>query len=424
MYVEKIKTSLEKLESWIEAYGWAGYDPYDVKGHPLFLRLDGAKSRVLRKLSIELNMLFPVQLRRLFRIRPALLPEALALLALGYLERAKTTRMDANVNKAVAALDLLLKHRADMEGGYLGWGLTFDWRSRILIPRGTMAATTTVLCGEAFWRAYLLTEEPRYLDTCVSVARTLAEKLNIDNITEETLCFSYTPLDSFHVHNANVMVASYLVRIGKHLSKPEYTRLGQAALLYTLNDQREDGAFEYWGPPDRQGSHIDHYHTGFVLQTLAEIYKMTGAQVVRRALEKGFRYYRARLFTDNGIPKHSPDRVLPVNIKSCAEAILAHTVVESVLGGDDSRLEQVVPWVLTHMQDVEGFFYYALARRILGYAFFVRIPYVRWSQASMFYALAKLLSFVESENPRGASVSKDSSEDPGILGTAGSWKSR
>jgi len=424
MHVEDIKTSLEKLESWLEAYGWAGYDPYDVKGHPFFLRLDGVKSRVLRKLSVELNMLFPMQLRRLFHIRPALLPEALALLSLGYLERAKTTRLDANVNKVVAALDLLLKHQADMEDGYLGWGLSFDWRSRILIPKGTMAATTTVLCGEAFWQAYLLSEKPRYLDTCVSIAKTLAEKLNIDNITEASLCFSYTPLDNFHVHNANVMVASYLVRMGKHLGEPEYTRLGQAAFLYTLNDQREDGAFEYWGPPDRQGSHIDHYHTGFVLQALAEIYKMTGAQVVRRALEKGFNYYRARLFTDDGIPKHSPDRILPVNIKSCAEAILTQMVVESVLGRDDSRLEQVVPWILTHMQDVEGFFYYALVRRILGHAYFVRIPYVRWSQASMFYALAKLLSLLESESPRSTSVSRDSSEVAGILGTAGSWELR
>ena len=35
---EEVKESIRKLDAWIEGNGWAGYDPYDIKGHPWVLK--------------------------------------------------------------------------------------------------------------------------------------------------------------------------------------------------------------------------------------------------------------------------------------------------------------------------------------------------------------------------------------------------
>jgi hypothetical protein len=47
--------------------------------------------------------------------------------------------------------------------------------------------------------------------------------------------------------------------------------------------------------------------------------------------------------------------------------------------------EQIAQWAITNLRDENGFFYYQ-RRRLQK----VRIPYMRWSEAWMIYALARL----------------------------------
>lgn len=46
MSINEVKESIDSLDNWIEKNGWAGYDPYDVKGTKLFLFLQ--KNKELR----------------------------------------------------------------------------------------------------------------------------------------------------------------------------------------------------------------------------------------------------------------------------------------------------------------------------------------------------------------------------------------
>ena len=49
--------------------------------------------------------------------------------------------------------------------------------------------------------------------------------------------------------------------------------------------------------------------------------------------------------------------------------------------------DKIARWALENMQDKKGYFYYQKTKWYTN-----RIPYIRWSQAWMFYALAHLLA--------------------------------
>jgi hypothetical protein len=60
---------------------------------------------------------------------------------------------------------------------------------------------------------------------------------------------------------------------------------------------------------------------------------------------------------------------------------------------DDRSLpmaERIADWAIENMQDETGYFYYQKTKLFTN-----KIPYIRWSQAWMFYALSYLISFQE-----------------------------
>ena len=66
-------TAIEHLDRWIEQNGWAGYDPYDIQGVPLFLWLQGANVsipvKVIRRFAFGIERRYPLFARRLFGVR-------------------------------------------------------------------------------------------------------------------------------------------------------------------------------------------------------------------------------------------------------------------------------------------------------------------------------------------------------------------
>jgi hypothetical protein len=88
---EVVLTSLKSLEKWIRENGFSGYDPYDIKGHPLILRLSRSGNNnyvamVVREIMYELFYMFPLRSRQLFRIKQAVNAKAMGLFAASYLD--------------------------------------------------------------------------------------------------------------------------------------------------------------------------------------------------------------------------------------------------------------------------------------------------------------------------------------------------
>ena len=123
-----------QLDGWFEKHGTTGFDPFDIKAHPLMRRVQ--RHKVPRRCATFLCDLYPHASRWLLRIAPTDNPKTHALLALGGLRLFQVTQDECWLDKARANLDWLLGHPAD---GYAG----LEWKARRQephIPAGPAAA--------------------------------------------------------------------------------------------------------------------------------------------------------------------------------------------------------------------------------------------------------------------------------------------
>ncbi len=396
---DRLLDAISRLDMWVEGNGWAGYDPYDIKGCPAFISsiqstqnsfVDRLKSRII----FGLDMFFPRFARLLFQVKPAVNSKAMGLFARAYLKLFHLTGSERYQNKAMYCLNWLTENSAS---GYKGisWGYPFDWQSRIFIPKNTPSSVVTSIVGDAFWEAWKLSHDDEFLKKCCSICEFFLSHLNVSYLSPNALCFSYTPLDNFHVHNANLFVAEFLIRVGKEIGNLDWVNTGCKAANYTVSEQNPDGSINYWGVCQSTQSEksIDHYHSGFEIRSLYNIWKLTDQEEFHSAYKKYYDFYSNNLILRNSLwiaPKMTPDNFYPVNIHSCAEALL----LNSLLAKDEPRaredLKKLFVWIISNMQTKDGWFLFMI-RNLLGFQYKVKIPFIRWGQAWMLLALAQTL---------------------------------
>jgi hypothetical protein len=117
------------------------------------------------------------------------------------------------------------------------------------------------------------------------------------------------------------------------------------------------------------------------------------AEEFAHALRRGYGFWRARFFLADGWPKYYHDRKFPADTHSAGAGVVALLELQEIDDGARQFADTVARWTLREMRDpAQGFFYYQRRRRQL-----VRTPYMRWSQAWMTYALARLLEGMKDE---------------------------
>jgi len=400
---QDIWVPLLKLDQWIERNGWAGYDPYDIKGTPLFLYLlaltpkSPLPLRAFRTMVVHMERWKPLMLRRLFRINKQINAKAMGLFAKSFLNLYAITK-DKRFKKKALECIRWVENNASQGFSGLCWGYPFDWQSHILIPRATPSAVVSSIVGDAFWSAYKILRDSRYLDVCISICEFFIKDLNIDKIDRDCICFSYTPIDNFHVHNANLFVAEFLTRVGKELKRDDFLEFGRRSANYALREQNPDGSLFYWGNIQNHfnPNHIDHYHSGFEIRMLNRLWMTTKDKRYRDALERYYAFYLKNLIIQNNgevIPKYSPEHVYPIDIHCCAEAILCNAVLSSEFKEAFGLLPGLYRWILNKMQTKSGWFRYLIQTTPFG-EYLIDIPYVRWSQAWMLLALSRYIKTI------------------------------
>ncbi|OPY70154.1 MAG: Glycosyl Hydrolase Family 88 [Syntrophorhabdus sp. PtaU1.Bin002] len=394
-----IRDAVVYLDYWIQENGWTGYDPYDIKGTPIFLwlqqRSTNLTGRVVSRMMLGFEGRYPLLLRRLFGIKKQINAKAMGLFARAYLNLYHTTSEESYKEKALSCLNWLVSNRSKGYNNFC-WGYPFDWQSEVFIPKDTPSAVVTSIVGDGFWTAYKVFRHSRYLGMCDDICRFFINSLNIDRQTNKVLCFSYTPLDDFHVHNANLFVAEFLMRVGKEIGNEDYIAFGLRAADYALSEQNADGSIYYWGRLQNHYSpnHIDHYHSGFEIRALYGIWKWTHDTKYKQAVKKYYNFYRSNLLANaNGliVPKMTPGSIYPVNIHSCAEAILCNATLAEEFAEARQLLPALCKWVISRMQSDDGSFIFMVRKKKKGEQF-IKIPYIRWGQAWMMLALSIVMS--------------------------------
>jgi len=182
--------------------------------------------------------------------------------------------------------------------------------------------------------------------------------------------------------------AAFLARLYSISGETKFLDSASNAVRYSIHRQHEDGSWPYGEKRAQQW--IDNFHTGYNLIALKKFSHYTGDERFTDNIRKGFRFYLNNFFTSKGIPKYYHNSTFPIDIHSIAQSIITLTDLSDF---DESAMDvaiRVYKWAIKNMQSKDGSFYYQQK------SFFKnKIPYMRWSQAWMLYALSIFLQSIQ-----------------------------
>ena len=368
--------AVDRMRAWGEARDWRGYDPYDALNSP-FARYVTLGTGLGRRLLTQVVKLAPINVRPVLRISPAWNAKAIALLASAYARLWAARRDEIARVQAVRWLEWLVANsNAETE---LGWGYNFDVQTRLFgYRRGTPNAIATSFAGHALLDGHeLIDDDERWGDAASRVCLFLVETLLEED--GDRLYFRYLPEERELVHNANVLACSVLARSAALLGCTELEQTVRDSLASTLHAQAPDGSWPY----SERHSWTDNFHTGYVLEGLASCAAVDGS--IRARLERGLEYWQRELFLRDGTPKYFAERALPIDAHNYAQAIETWLSVASWRPGALASAERCAAQLVDHMLTDDGHVVFQRRRWWTS-----RVPYVRWTTAPAFRALARL----------------------------------
>ena len=270
------------------------------------------------------------------------------------------------------------------------WGYNFDWQSRVFfVPKYTPTIVNSVFVAHGYLDAFEATGEQKFLENARGTCDFILKDLH--HTTEDgDICFSYTPHDKLKVHNANLLGAGLLARVHGHTREDRLAEYSLKSARYSVKYQREDGSW-FYAETDIQ-NWIDSFHTGFNLESLDYCARYVD-QGFEENIQRGFRFFVENFFKEDGAPKYYHDQLYPVDIHSSAQGIVTLHKLKRYDARAAEVLTNLTNWTLTTMQDRRGYFYFQKRKHYTN-----RIPYIRWSQAWMYYALASAVFYTNQSN--------------------------
>ena len=244
---------------------------------------------------------------------------------------------------------------------------------------------------EAFRQVYELDENPQWLEIMRSIAQhALDDYQDFEfSASASTCCYCPGPDNSSGVINASAYRAFLLIQAALDFSEPKYQKAAERNLNFVIESQNPNGSWYY--STDNVRDFVDHFHTCFVLKTLAKIDHLTGSPRCRSALERGVGYYVKNLFDSNGLPMpfSKPPRltVYRRELYDYAECINVTVLLQGRFPELDRILTLVLTDLLQRWQKPDGSF---RARELMvGWD---NVPMHRWAQSQMFRSLCFFLS--------------------------------
>lgn len=394
----KAEQSLSELVDYCHANGYKGWDPYDGLNSVIFQATPLKRSRFARLAWIQLFKRLPFNLRPLLGVKRDYNTKGLGLFLYGYCD---LYRSSDSLKRALGLTDEEILKRIQFVGekivefrseGYENfcWGYNFDWQNRVFFqPAYTPTVVATSFVANALFEAYEVTKEQVFLDTALSAANFVKNDLNRFE-TDTELIFSYSPLDNSKVYNASLLGARLLARAYAYTGNKGDSKLAQKAVRTICNKQAADGSWIY-GEADVQ-SWVDSFHTGFNLECIFEYMKYTGDDEFKHSYESGMSFYLKSFFKSDGTPKYYHNQTYPIDIHSPAQLTVTLTKT-SQLTNHMQLCEDVLKWTFANMKSPKGYYYYQMKKGVSS-----KIPYMRWAQAWMFYALCALLKDLKDES--------------------------
>ena len=411
---EALWAAIERFTGWLDRVGYESYDPYDLWGtrYGLFARRlyygRNPLGYALVAPILAVETLCP-RLRGLFvkkqRFATADAQLLLACLNLHHIcppsssthplragERAgvRCSETAPWLSKARELAKDLLRSSIPGYSGHC-WGYPFDWQNnRGLWLRNTPFITATPYCYDAFAKLSDATGEAAYLDVAESAARFVFADLHDTPTGPDASAGSYGPFDRTQVVNASAYRCFVLFDAARRFGVEGYEAKARRNLNFILQSQRPDGSWLYalHAPGE---AFIDHFHTCFVLKNLHKIWLMHPEPAIRAALHQGWAYYRRELFDAADNPKafaiEPRTQLVRLEMYNFAEAITLGALLKDEIPEAFALAQKLAARLVGQHQLPAGHFVTRVFRGGMRH----KVPFLRWPQSQLFYALTNLL---------------------------------
>ncbi|EDP69552.1 hypothetical protein FBALC1_00320 [Flavobacteriales bacterium ALC-1] len=377
---EKFNESLEALKNYCEKQEFKGWDPYDGLNSWLIQKTILGKSRFIRLVWIQIFKRNPINLRYVFGIKKDYNPKGLGLFLSAYCNLYKKDPKPTYLEK----INFLAKKITSLQTeGYKEscWGYNFDWQARAFFqPKYTPTVVATTFIADALIEAYEITKNDDYLNIVISASRFVLNDLNKSYDDDGDFTFSYSPIDNTQVYNAGLLGAKLLSLVYKYTKDENLINSAKSVVSYVCKKQNEDGSWAYGTLPFHQW--VDNFHTGYNLECIKTYQDASGNFDFSSNINKGIDYYLNTFFTKEGMSKYYNNKTYPIDVHAPAQ-LIATLHKNKNLKSNKALVDKVLSWTISNMQTKKGYFIYQKRRMISS-----RIPYIRWAQGWMFYALS------------------------------------
>jgi hypothetical protein len=376
---EDLAVVVAAVEERVREHEYAGVDPFDGLAAARLPQVVRSTARS-RQAVVQSFKRSPVDLRPLLDVRPRRIAKALGLISSAYALLDQAGACMPARDRGLALLDWLAAHRG-LSTDPRAWGYEFDVQTRwAFYPARTPNVIVTTFVGTACLDWYERGGGEARLEVAGQAAEWIVEALSVDDGRRRY--FGYVPGVTTLIHNANALAAGFLARYGRLSGDDVAVASARRAAQVVVDAQRPDGLWPY-GEGASLGW-IDGFHTAYVLGGLLDVWEATDDDSLVPVLERGTRQYAARLF-DGATPRFSDKSLYPIDVH-CASSAIDYFARAGRL---DARYVDMAwntaTWAVGELYDPSGAFYYQLTRWYVN-----KIAYIRWSDAHMLRALARL----------------------------------
>ncbi len=372
-----VDEAFKLLDGFVHKEEFKGWDLFDGLNSKLFKNSVFYRSESLKLAWIQFFKRSPINLRFLAQVPKGYNAKGLGLFASGLIHSGR-------IAEAGHLLEMLQSMTCQ---GFQGksWGYNFDWQARAFyVPKGKPNMVTSVFVANAFLDHFDATSDPNSLNTGKDACEFMLNHL-IQYEDSDTLCFAYIPGEKARVHNANMLGATLLARVYSYTKEEVLLEKSRKAMTYSMAALNPDFSWPYGELHHHR--FIDNFHTGFNLVALKSWMDYTGEKNWEKKLIAAYRYFIDTFWMDDGCPKYYHNSLYPVDIHCSAQGIITCLKLSEYFPESLALAEKILLWAIEHMMDKKGFFYYQKTKFYTN-----KIPYIRWAQAWMFYALSLYLN--------------------------------
>lgn len=392
--LERVRAGVDRFTSWHREFGDLSWDRMDFWG---------SSSGQLAKRVFYRNKLAGAPLAAVGLLLENFLPRVQKLfasphrevigdahLALGYLSLHRQEGDRRDLDKAEALMDAMLEYSTP---GYSGlcWGYSYGWETGFgFWPSGIPLNTITPYAFWAFRQHFFDTGATESRARALSIAEFALQDLKEVQLEDGTWASSYSPTKVDVVVNASSYRAAVLLHAWELSGDERFRAAAARPIEFLLSNQGEEGEW-YYEAKGPANNFIDHFHTCFVLRNLTYALKVTDRDDIRESVRRGYAYYRAALFQENGRPRHFAVSKYPkmrrYEMYDYAESIKLGVLLRDEIPGALDLAIELANDLVDNFQTREGYF----VTRVTSLGTRHTVPYLRWPQAQLFAALTYLL---------------------------------